>query len=79
MATSLGLPDSAAQPLSSSTPVSSTAGADLVLVVGPDLATKVPATTTTAAASSSHGASAASTTSSATTTTTATPTATAHG
>ncbi len=74
IATSLGLGASAVQPLSSATPVSSTAGADVVLVVGPDLGGKVTTTTSTTA-----GTSATSTTSSATTTTTTPSTATATG
>lgn len=69
VASSLGLPSSAVQPLSSQTPVSSTAGADLVLVVGPDLSSQVTKTT------SAGGTPATSTTSATTTTTTTTPSA----
>ena len=49
IATSLGLSSSAVQPLTTSVPVSSTTGASVVLVIGPDLAGKTPgggATTT---------------------------------
>jgi hypothetical protein len=54
IATSLGLPLTDVLPLSPATPVSDTAGADVVLVVGADLAAKtppstVPSTTTTTA------------------------------
>jgi hypothetical protein len=74
IATALGLPDSDVQPLGSSTPVRSTAGADVVLVVGSDLATQV---TTTASSTSSSTTSATSTSTATTTTTTTTPTASA--
>jgi hypothetical protein len=55
VATALGLPLSDVLPLSSATPVSNTANADVVLLVGADLASKtppstVPPTTTTTVA-----------------------------
>jgi hypothetical protein len=44
IATELGLATSAVKPLTTSVPVSSTTGADVVVVVGPDLASKSPPT-----------------------------------
>ena len=49
IASSLGVPASQVQPLSSSVPVSSVAGADVVVVIGPDVANRSSASTTTAA------------------------------
>ncbi len=54
VAAAFGLPTSSVLPISSSTPVSKTDGADVVLVIGSDLAAKtppstVPSTTTTTA------------------------------
>ena len=49
IAASLGVPASQVQPLSSSVPVSSVAGADVVVVIGPDVANRSSASTTTAA------------------------------
>jgi len=43
VATALGLPTSAVQPLGGTVPVLSTAGADIVVIAGNDLASKVPA------------------------------------
>lgn len=45
LAASLGLKTSAVQPLTTSVPVSGTTGADLVLVLGPDLASQASTTT----------------------------------
>lgn len=50
VATDLHLPSSAVKALGASIPVSSTTGADVVVVAGTDLAGKVPTTTTTTAA-----------------------------
>jgi len=47
LANELGLKPAAVQPLSTTVPVSSVAGADLVLVLGPDLASRAPTTTST--------------------------------
>jgi hypothetical protein len=43
----LGLPDSAVQPMPTPPPVSDTRGADIVVVVGPDLAKATPTPTPT--------------------------------
>lgn len=48
VATLLGVPASAVQPLGATVPVSGTTGAAVVVVVGSDLAAQVPATSTTA-------------------------------
>jgi hypothetical protein len=45
IASSLGLPATAVAPLTTSVPVSSTTGADVVVVIGADLAGKTPGTT----------------------------------
>ena len=50
IASSLGVPASQVQPVSSSVPVSSVAGADVVVVIGPDVANRSSASTTTTAA-----------------------------
>ena len=55
IAASLGIPDSAVLPVSPATPVTNATGADVVLVIGADLAAKtppstVPPTTTTTVA-----------------------------
>ncbi len=44
VAQTLGLTASAVKPLTTSVPVSSTTGADVVVVIGPDLANKTPST-----------------------------------
>jgi hypothetical protein len=45
----LGLPASSVEPAASAAPVASTAGANVVIIVGPDLATRfAPGATTTA-------------------------------
>ena len=46
IAASLGLKPSVVQPLTTSVPVSGTTGADVVVVVGPDLSSQVTTTTT---------------------------------
>jgi plastocyanin len=47
VATALSLPASSIEPAASAAPVSSTAGANVVVIVGPDLASRFnPATTT---------------------------------
>jgi hypothetical protein len=49
VATALNLPASSIEPAASAAPVASTTGANVVVIVGPDLATRFnPATTTTA-------------------------------
>ena len=50
LATSLGLKATAVQPLTTSVPVSGTTGADLVLVLGPDLASQSSSSSSTTAA-----------------------------
>ncbi len=47
VASQLGLKPSAVQPLTTAVPVSSTAGTDVLVVLGPDLTSHLPATTTT--------------------------------
>jgi hypothetical protein len=47
IASQLGLPKSAVQPLTSSVPVSGSTGVDVVVVIGSDLATTSTSTTTT--------------------------------
>lgn len=47
LASALGLKSTAVQPLSSSVPVANVSGADVVLVLGPDLANNAPSTTST--------------------------------
>lgn len=47
IASFLGLPPSSVQPLTSSVPVSSISGVDVLVVLGPDLADKTTGTTTT--------------------------------
>jgi len=47
IASSLGLVPSAVKPLSAAVPVAGTAGAQVVVLIGTDLATKTPSTTTT--------------------------------
>jgi hypothetical protein len=59
IAAALGIPDSAVFPVSAATPVTNTAGADVVLVIGSDLAAKtppntVPPTTTTTTTTTTH-------------------------
>lgn len=49
IASSLGVPAARVQPLSASVPVSSVAGADVVVVIGPDVANRSSSTATTAA------------------------------
>ena len=49
IASTLGVAASQVQPLSSSVPVSSVAGADVVVVIGPDVANRSSSTATTAA------------------------------
>jgi hypothetical protein len=82
----LGLPDSAVQPMPTPPPVSDTRGADIIVVVGPDLAkasptpTSPPTTARRTTATTTHTATTArtaTTTHTATTTKAATPT-TAH-
>ncbi len=46
LAKGLGLPSAVVQPLSTTVPVTSAAGANVVLVVGPDLSAKAPTQTT---------------------------------
>jgi hypothetical protein len=55
VAKALGLSQSVVQPVSSSVPVSSTTGANVVVIIGPDLAARAPggSTTTTAAGTTS--------------------------
>jgi hypothetical protein len=47
VATELGVPTSAVQPIGPDTPAPGATAADVVVVVGDDLAAKVPTTTTT--------------------------------
>ncbi len=49
IASALGIPATRVLPLSASVPVSSVAGADVVVVIGPDVANRSSATATTAA------------------------------
>lgn len=58
IAASLGLSRSTVQPISPATPVSSVAGANVVLVVGSNLAAEIPAATGSTAAATSSGSSA---------------------
>jgi hypothetical protein len=51
IASTLALAPAAVQPLSASVPVPGTAGADVVVLIGTDLASKAPGTTTTTKAS----------------------------
>lgn len=48
IASTVGVASSAVQPLTTSAPVASTSGVDVLVVVGPDLAANAPTTTTTA-------------------------------
>ena len=51
MASALGLPAASIEPAASAAPVSSTTGANVVVIVGPDLATRfAPGATSTAPA-----------------------------
>jgi hypothetical protein len=63
IASSLGLASSAVKPLATATPVQGITGADVVLVVGPDLSSQVTSTTTTTAASTATTAAATTTSS----------------
>jgi hypothetical protein len=53
IAASLGIPDSSVLPVSAATPVANTTGADVVLVIGSDLAAKTPPSTVPPAATTS--------------------------
>ena len=53
IAASLGIPDSSVLPVSAATPVANTTGADVVLVIGSDLAAKTPPSTVPPAATAS--------------------------
>ncbi|MGI9032959.1 MAG: LytR C-terminal domain-containing protein [Acidimicrobiales bacterium] len=53
LAQTLGLPASAAKPSEASPPISDTKGADIVVLIGPDLNTAAGATTTTGASTAS--------------------------
>lgn len=80
IATSLGLASTVVKPLATSTPVEGVTGADVVVIVGPNLSSQVTSTTTTSttttttAATTTSTATTASTTTGTTTTTTTTPT-----
>jgi hypothetical protein len=78
IAAALGIPDSAVFPVSAATPVTDTAGADVVLVIGSDLAAKTPPSTvppstvppTTTTTTTTHKSTTTTTTHKSTTTTT---------